>query len=125
MKTKQLLEGWKEVELGEVLQYEQPGDYIVDNDEYNDENKTPVLTAGKSFILGYTDEKEGIYTKLPVIIFDDFTTANHFVTFPFKVKSSAMKMLTPKMENINLKYVYCMMKGMRSILFQSVYNKIV
>lgn len=104
--------GWKEFELGEVLQYEQPGDYIVDSDEYNDEHETPVLTAGKSFILGYTNEKKGVYNKLPVIIFDDFTTANHFVTFPFKVKSSAMKLLTPKMENINLKFVFCMMKGL-------------
>jgi len=107
-----LPEGWKEFELGEVLQYEQPGDYIVNSDEYNDDYETPVLTAGKSFILGYTNEKKGIYTNLPVIIFDDFTTTNHFVTFPFKVKSSAMKLLTPKMKNINLKFVFCMMKGL-------------
>lgn len=107
-----LIGGWKEFELGEVLQYEQPGDYIVGSDEYNDDYETPVLTAGKSFILGYTNEKQGIYNKLPVIIFDDFTTANHFVTFPFKVKSSAMKLLTPKMKNINLKFVFCMMKGL-------------
>lgn len=109
--NEKLPEGWKEFELGEVLDYEQPTNYIVDSTEYNDKYKTPVLTAGKSFILGHTDEKDGIYTRLPVIIFDDFTTANHFVTFPFKVKSSAIKMLTPKIENINLKYVFCMMKG--------------
>jgi hypothetical protein len=111
MNNNKLPKGWKEFELGEVLQYEQPGEYIVDSAEYDNENKTPVLTAGKTFILGYTDETKGIYTKLPVIIFDDFTTANHFVTFPFKVKSSAMKLLSPKIENINLKYVFCMMKG--------------
>ena len=103
--------GWKEFELGEILDYEQPGDYIVDSDEYNDDYETPVLTAGKSFILGYTNEKEGIYNNLPVIIFDDFTTGNHFVTFPFKIKSSAMKFLTTKNKNINLKFVYCMMRG--------------
>jgi type I restriction enzyme S subunit len=32
----------------------------------------------------------------PVIIFDDFTTACKWVDFPFKAKSSAMKMLTIK-----------------------------
>lgn len=66
---------YKEYELGELLYYEQPTPYIVESTDYNDTYETPVLTAGKSFILGYTDEKEGIYDQLPVIIFDDFTTA--------------------------------------------------
>jgi type I restriction enzyme S subunit len=101
---------WKEVELGEVLDYEQPTKYIVESIDYKDEYKTPVLTAGKSFILGYTNETEGIYDKLPVIIFDDFTTENKFVDFRFKVKSSAMKLLAPKNELINLKYIFLVMQ---------------
>jgi len=113
METKQLLKGWKEVELGEILDYEQPTNYIVDSDKYNDEYQTPVLTAGKSFILGHTNEKEGIYNKLPVIIFDDFTTANKFVTFPFKVKSSAMKLLTPKTEDVDLKFIFLLMQTIK------------
>ena len=85
---------YKEYELGELLYYKQPTPYIVESTDYNDACETPVLTAGKSFILGYTDEKEGIYDQLPVIIFDDFTTASQYVNFKFKVKSSAMKILT-------------------------------
>ena len=112
MKIK-LPEGWQEVELGDILNYEQPTDYIVNSEEYNDEYKTPVLTAGKSFILGYTNEKYGIYDKLPVIIFDDFTTAIKFVTFPFKVKSSAMKLLTPKIKYVNLKYIFWLMQTIK------------
>lgn len=75
---------YKEYELGELLYYEQPTPYIVESTDYNDTYETPVLTAGKSFILGYTDEKEGIYDQLPVIIFDDFTTASQYVNFKFK-----------------------------------------
>jgi len=108
-----LPEGWKEVELGDVLEYEQPTDYIVNSEDYSDEYKTPVLTAGKSFILGYTDEKKGIYNKLPVIIFDDFTVASKYVTFPFKVKSSAMKLLTPKNKDVNLKYIFWLMQTIK------------
>src|SRR3989344_7140541 len=108
-----LPEGWKEIELGEVLDYEQPTNYIVSNEKYDDEYETPVLTAGKSFLLGYTNEKEGVYTKLPVIIFDDFTTASKFVTFPFKVKSSAMKLLTPKIKYVNLKYIFWLMQTIK------------
>lgn len=41
---------------------------------------------------------------MPVIIFDDFTTDTHLVDFPFKVKSSAMKILTVK-PGINIEFV--------------------
>lgn len=81
----------KEYELGQLLTYEQPTPYIVESTKYSDEYKTPVLTAGKSFIIGYTNEKNGIYDRLPVIIFDDFTTSSQYVNFKFKVKSSAIK----------------------------------
>ena len=82
--------------LGDVTQYEQPTKYIVKTTNYSDDHQTPVLTAGKSFILGYTNEVNGIYrgSTSPVIIFDDFTTANKWADFDFKVKSSAMKMIT-------------------------------
>ena len=104
------------VELGEVLDYEQPTKYIVSSIDYNDKNTTPVLTAGKTFILGYTNEKTGIFPidKLPVIIFDDFTTAIKFVDFPFKVKSSAMKILFTDTKKANTKYLF---NVMQSIVF--------
>ena len=99
-----LPDGWKYKRLDEVLGYEQPQKYIVESSEYSDDYTTPVLTAGKSFIIGHTNEQSGICTDVPVIIFDDFTTDSKFVDFPFKVKSSAMKILHPK-GDINLKYL--------------------
>jgi type I restriction enzyme, S subunit len=96
---------WEDTELGDLLDYEQPTKYLVKNTLYNDSFSTPVLTAGKTFILGYTDETVGICTDVPVIIFDDFTTASKYVDFPFKAKSSAMKLLRPK-QSANLKFVY-------------------
>ena len=97
---------WVRKRLGEVLKYEQPAKYIVKNTDYLETGFVPVLTPGKTFILGYTDEKEGIYRDVPVIIFDDFTTASKYVDFPFKVKSSAMKILNLKDENNDLKFIY-------------------
>lgn len=106
---------WKEIEIGELLDYEQPGDYIVQSEILKEKTKSsvPVLTANKSFILGYTEEKDGIYNQPPVIIFDDFTTDTKFVDFTFKVKSSAMKLLRPKSKDVNLKFVFLMMKGIQ------------
>lgn len=101
---------WKEYKLEELLSYEQPGAYIVNSTDYNDAYDTPVLTAGKSFILGYTNEKEGVFDRLPVIIFDDFTTASQFVNFKFKVKSSAMKILHINSELVVPKYIFYRMQ---------------
>ena len=89
----QLPKGWSICRLGDVVKYEQPTAYIVQSTAYSDAYPIPVLTAGKSFIIGHTKETEGIYNRLPCIIFDDFTTDSRLVDFPFKVKSSAMKIL--------------------------------
>jgi type I restriction enzyme S subunit len=97
---------WEVKKLGDMLDYEQPTKYLVKEAEYSDDYKIPVLTAGKTFILGYTSEEMGVFNSLPVIIFDDFTTANKFVDFPFKAKSSAMKMLKPRNKNINLRFLF-------------------
>ena len=99
-----LPQGWSLCRLEEVLDYEQPQAYIVKSTDYSDEYSTPVLTPGKSFILGYTNEIDGVCDTLPVIIFDDFTTESKYVDFPFKVKSSALKILRPKRE-IDIRYV--------------------
>ena len=96
--------GWALCCLEDILDYEQPQTYIVNSTDYSDDNKTPVLTPGKSFVLGYTNEVFGICNRLPVIIFDDFTTDSKYVDFPFKVKSSAMKILHAR-GKINLRYV--------------------
>ncbi len=100
---------WEDIELGELLNYEQPTKYLVKDTLYSNLYSIPVLTAGKTFILGYTNEENDICDDLPVVIFDDFTTASKYVDFPFKAKSSAMKLLRPK-QNVNLKFVFEAMK---------------
>lgn len=97
-------ENWRLCKLEDIVDYEQPTLYIVSSTEYKDTFATPVLTAGKSFIIGHTNETNGIYSNLPCIIFDDFTTDSKYVDFPFKVKSSAMKILQVHKE-INIRYV--------------------
>ncbi len=103
--------GWVVTNFETLLSYEQPTNYIVKDTNYNSEYETPVLTAGKSFILGYTNEKENIFSELPVIIFDDFTTESKFVDFPFKVKSSAMKILHINTDLVLPKFAFYLMQA--------------
>ena len=109
-----LPKGWAICSLENIIEYEQPTAYIVSSTDYDDSYLTPVLTAGKSFIIGHTNETNGIYTNLPCIIFDDFTTDSKLVDFPFKVKSSAMKILQVK-EEISIEYVAMFMSITRLI----------
>lgn len=106
---------WKK--LGDFLDFEQPTPYLVKSTDYDNSYKTPVLTAGQSLLLGYTNETDGIYEadkKNPCIIFDDFTTSFHWIDFCFKVKSSAMKMLKPK-KNTNFRYIYYAMQQIQFV----------
>ena len=109
-----LPDGWGVCSLEDIVDYEQPTAYIVNSTSYNDSYPIPVLTAGKSFIIGYTNEVKGIYSKLPCIIFDDFTTDSKFVDFHFKVKSSAMKILQVR-KYVEIEYVAMFMNTIRLI----------
>ncbi len=105
-------DGVKYVKIGDIVNYEQPTKYIVKNTDYCDKFNIPVLTAGQTFILGYTNEENNIYQATeenPVIIFDDFTGAFKWVDFPFKVKSSAMKILTADKSKTFIRYIFHIM----------------
>ena len=103
--------GWVVTNFETLLEYEQPTKYIVSDTNYKPTYKTPVLTAGKSFILGCTNETDNIFDDLPVIIFDDFTTESKFVDFKFKVKSSAMKILHINQDLVLPKYAFYLMQA--------------
>ena len=107
----ELPRGWVVTSLESLLSYEQPTDYIVESTDYSNNYSTPVLTAGKSFILGYTNETNGIYKRIPTIIFDDFTTESKYVDFEFKVKSSAMKILTANTDLVLIRFAHYLMQS--------------
>jgi len=109
---------WRIGMLGEYLDYIQPTKYITKS--FNEIGNTPVLTANKAFILGYTDETEGVYNNVPVIIFDDFTTDSKFIDFPFKVRSSALKILAFTTKEIDINYLY---ESLKRIKYQSTEHK--
>ena len=118
IRFKGFTEAWEQRKLGDLLQYEQPQKYIVVSSEYDDSFEIPVLTAGQSFVLGWTNEKTGIKKanpENPVIIFDDFVTSSHYVDFPFKIKSSAMKLLSSTNSTIDIDFSFNLLKQINYI----------
>ncbi|WP_425381547.1 restriction endonuclease subunit S [Spiroplasma endosymbiont of Polydrusus pterygomalis] len=110
---------WESKKIGEILNYQQPTKFII-KDKIENQGKIPVLTANKSFVLGYVNEKN-IYENIPVIIFDDFTMDMKYVNFKFMIKSSAIKILKSKNNNINLFYVFNLLKNLK--LFSSDHKR--
>ena len=104
---------WNIARIGDLLDYERPDRYIVRSVEYSEHGKVPVLTANKAFVLGFTDETFGVCRDVPAIVFDDFTTDCKFAQIPFKVKSSAIKILRPKNDRVSLKYMFECMQLLR------------
>ena len=118
IRFKGFTEAWEQRKLGDLLQYEQPQKYIVVSSEYDDSFDIPVLTAGQSFVLGWTNEKTGIKKaspENPVIIFDDFVASSHYVDFPFKIKSSAMKLLSSTNSTIDIDFSFNLLKQINYI----------
>ena len=104
---------WEVKLMKDLLTYERPDRYIVMNTSYLNQGDIPVLTANKAFILGYTTENFGVCTDLPVIVFDDFTADCKYATVPFKVKSSAIKLLRPKNNRVSLRFLFELMQIIR------------
>ena len=94
---------WETKKLRNLLIYEHPDRYIVKCTNYLEYGDIPVITANKTFILGHTNENFGICDDLPVIVFDDFTTNCKYMTNRFKVKSSAIKLLRAKYDDVDRK----------------------
>jgi len=116
---------WVKNEIGSIIGYEQPNKYIVSDTNYISKG-IPVLTANKSFILGYTNEKHGIYdaSKEDVIIFDDFTMSSRIINFYFKIKSSAIKILKPIDDKTNIRFIYERMQLIPNIIGEHKRNYI-
>ena len=112
--SKELLtpeDDWAEYAVRDCLSYEQPTKYLVKHTDYSsDSTLTPVLTANKGFILGYTSE-QGIYQKGACIIFDDFTLDCKYVPFAFKVKSSAIKILQAR-KGFDIRFMFEVIKSL-------------
>ncbi|MFV8468319.1 restriction endonuclease subunit S [Mycoplasma sp. VS292A] len=100
---------WKRVMLSNCLDYERPDKYI-EKLPLLEFGPIPVLTANKSFKLGYT-ESQNYYAKGDCILFDDFTLDSKYVDFPFMVVSSALKILSLKNSQDSLPYYFAILKN--------------
>ena len=80
----------------------QKGDYL-------SSGKYPIIDQGQAVVAGYSNLREGLFENVPVIVFGDHTRIIKYVDTPFFLGADGVKVLKPKIDNVNCKYLfYCL-----------------
>lgn len=78
----------------------------VKSSDYNNEGKYPIIDQGSKLIYGYTDELDGLYTDVPVIIFGDHTRRFKLIEEPFFIGADGTKVLKLRSLAYDYKFIY-------------------
>ncbi|MCR4699037.1 MAG: hypothetical protein K5762_06705 [Bacilli bacterium] len=89
----------------------------IKTNEYRNHGLYPIVDQSQDFISGYTDDKTGLATDDPYIIFGDHTCCVKFVEFPLFLGADGVKLLKVTNEGYAPKYVYY------SLLFRPIESK--
>lgn len=74
--------------------------------DYSDEGKYPIIDQSSKNVIGYTDEIDGIYKDVPVIIFGDHTRRFKLVEEPFFIGADGTKVLKLRSSVYDYKFIY-------------------
>ena len=74
--------------------------------DYNNEGKYPIIDQSSKNVIGYTDEIDGLYKDVPVIIFGDHTRRFKLVEEPFFIGADGTKVLKLCSSVYDYKFIY-------------------
>ena len=74
--------------------------------DYNHEGKYPIIDQSSKNVIGYTDEIDGLYKDVPVIIFGDHTRRFKLVEEPFFIGADGTKVLKLHSSVYDYKFIY-------------------
>ena len=74
--------------------------------DYNHEGKYPIIDQSSKNVIGYTDEIDGLYKDVPVIIFGDHTRRFKLVEEPFFIGADGTKVLKLRSSVYDYKFIY-------------------
>ena len=74
--------------------------------DYNNEGKYPIIDQSSKNVISYTDEIDGLYKDVPVIIFGDHTRRFKLVEEPFFIGADGTKVLKLCSSVYDYKFIY-------------------
>lgn len=83
----------------------------IKTEQYETIGTNIIIDQGQSDIAGYTDQSEGLFTDVPVIVFGDHTRIIKYINRPFFLGADGTKILKSKIPDANYKYLYYALKN--------------
>jgi len=83
----------------------------ITTDEYLPEGKYPIIDQGQNDIVGFRNESDGLFTKVPAVIFGDHTRIVKYVEEPCFLGADGVKLLCPVRNDTNCKFLYYQLKN--------------
>ncbi|EPP4297108.1 restriction endonuclease subunit S [Vibrio navarrensis] len=102
---------WKVLPFIDAVKDATSGNKKLPKQKYSEEGIYPIVDQGQAQFGGYTDE-ESLLCKSsnPTIVFGDHTRAFKYVTVPFVLGADGAKVLEPKIENLDKRFLFHYLK---------------
>ena len=85
----------------------------IQTSDYLKLGKYPIIDQGQDQIAGYTNEKDGVFTEVPAIIFGDHTRIIKYIDTPFFLGADGVKLLKCKIHSADYKYLYYYLQSIK------------
>ncbi|CCI80988.1 Type I restriction modification enzyme specificity subunit [Lactobacillus hominis DSM 23910 = CRBIP 24.179] len=83
----------------------------IPKEEYLSHGKNIIIDQGQDIIAGYTNCEDGIFKKIPAIVFGDHTRIIKYVDTPFFLGADGVKVLKCTDKDANYRYLYYALKN--------------
>lgn len=83
----------------------------IKTEQYHTVGTNIIIDQGQADIAGYTDQIDGLFKDVPVIVFGDHTRIIKYINRPFFLGADGTKILKSKIPNANYKYLYYALKN--------------
>jgi len=83
--------------------------------EYLNKGKHPIIDQGQEFVVGFTNDENGIFNGVPAIIFGDHTRIIKYIDKPFFIGADGVKVLKSKIDDIEYKYLYYALRNINIV----------
>ena len=85
----------------------------IPQEQYHAVGRYPIIDQGQKSIAGMWDNSEGLYEKVPAIVFGDHTRVIKYVDTPFFIGADGVKVLRPADDGDNVKYLFYVLQAAR------------
>lgn len=85
----------------------------IKTEQYHTVGTNIIIDQGQADIAGYTDQIDGLFKDVPVIVFGDHTRIIKYINRPFFLGADGTKILKSKIPDANYKYLYYALKNVK------------